>query len=145
MSDMLVARSVAIAPRGHRWTDYADVPAGSAVAKEFSLVWEMYDLDQRSGNASYDVALTFVRGRSAAGRITAKITGALSSLVRREQTDDRVTQRLTRSVAYAPELADAITLQLSDTPPGTYTLTLEITDKLSGKAATRTRQIVVRR
>jgi hypothetical protein len=84
------------------------------------------------------------REKSGAGRLMAKIIRGVSSAVGIERTDDRVAMRFERTVPYAAAFADYVSIGLDETPPGTYRVTLEVTDAVTQKTATRTTMITVK-
>jgi GWxTD domain-containing protein len=147
MSDVLVASSAsdAAAP-GTRWKDLSIVPNAGAVSRgaPISLVWENYDLGLRSGSANYDVSVSIIPQKSSAGKIVAAITGALASVARVETRDDRAVIRYSRTVAGAPVIAEVMSVNLGETPAGTYTLTIEVTDKATGAKFARSVELLVR-
>ena len=138
-----------VAPRGgtaKRWSDLDITPTAGAVDRngQLALVWENYEFGQRDGTAQYQVSVTLAKNRTLAGRVAATIVGALASLARIDQTDDRVAMTFDRTTAHAPAFVDHVTLSLGDTPHGSYTLTLQVTDRVSGKTVTRTRDFMIR-
>ena len=50
---------------------------------------------------------------------------------------DRVTLKFERALPYSAAFADQVDLALGDTPVGVYSLTLEVTDKATGRKSTR--------
>jgi hypothetical protein len=53
--------------------------------------------------------------------------------------------RVDRSVPHSTAFVDYITIELGETPAGSYELTLQITDKVTGQSRSRTTRFVVRR
>jgi hypothetical protein len=148
LSDLLLASSAT--PRGalqRRWTDFTVAPLIGPVAQRGSvdLLWETYELGNQSGSARYDVAVTLQRQRSTAGRVAADIVSALASAVGVDRRDDRVTVRFERSAPHSAALVDRVTIALGDTPPGTYAVTLTVTDRASGRTTSRTTPLVIAR
>jgi hypothetical protein len=84
------------------------------------------------------------RERSAAGRIAARIVGGVAGAVGIDRTDDRIAVRFDRAVPHAAAVADHVTIDLGETPRGTYRLTLEVTDTVTGRVASRTATLVIR-
>jgi hypothetical protein len=149
LSDVVFASRVA--PRGAvpgRWSDFEITPhigpAGTGGTLE--VLWEVYDLAVRDGSASYDVALTIAQSdtRSGLGRIAAEVIGALGSAIGIDRRDNSITSRFTRNVTQSRVVPDHVTIGLGDTPSGVYTLTLAVTDKVSGRTAARSRTLVIR-
>lgn len=144
VSDLLVG-SRAI-PRGvpQRWTDFDFTPApgdfhqGSTLA----LVWENYDLAERDGTAQYAVKLTIEhKWQMVLNRLRARVISAFAAMMGTDQTPDRVIFRYDRTTPHAAIVPDYITIELADTPEGYYDVTLEITDKVSGRVTSRTTRI----
>jgi GWxTD domain-containing protein len=147
VSDLLLATSVE--PRGaaQRWRDFEVTPAVGAFARDASLglVWEMYELGQRDGSAQYTFSLTIKRERGTVGRITARVLGSVAGAAGVDTREDQVTITFDRTMPHAATLVDHMQVALGDTPPGTYAVTLQITDRVTNRtAATRTRSVVIR-
>ena len=114
-----------------------------AAGSQFDLVWETYEAGNRGGNAQYDVAVTLERVSTSAGRIAAQIIGAIASAVGIDRRDDRVVMKFSRTMPHAHALVDYVSIGLSDTPAGTYKLTLQVTDRVSGRSSSRTSQLQI--
>jgi GWxTD domain-containing protein len=145
MSDVLLATHTSASGTAHRWNELAAVPLAGSVQRNRSidLVWETYELAESDGQARYDITIALDRRRAAAGRIAVTIAGALGRAVGREQTADRLTLRFERVIAHSDTVLDDVTLELGATPPGTYRLTVAVTDRFSGRNAARTTTLVV--
>lgn len=146
LSDLLVATRVAESRSGARWYDLDFAPAignlrtGDTVA----VIWETYDLDATGSAATYDVKLTLERKwQMFLNRVRARVIGAWAAMMGSEQTGDRVIFRYERTVPAAPAVADHVALALDDIPAGQYDLTVEITDRATGKIAARTVRLVL--
>ncbi len=109
-----------------------------------TVLWENYELTPKDGQAQYAVKLTLARIQSAAGRIAASVLGTLGQLASVARENDRISISFDRARASSPAFADDITLALGETPAGRYLVTLEVTDRVSGKAVTRSTEVVVR-
>jgi hypothetical protein len=137
-----------VSPRGDgaRWRDFDVSPVVGAFPRGASLglLWELYDLGVREGSAQYTFNLIIKRERGAAGRISARVLGAVAGAAGIDTREDQVTIRFDRSVAHAPVLADHLSVALGETPAGTYRLTLEITDKVTNRTVSRTRSLTIR-
>lgn len=147
MSDLLLASTVeGTGGTAARWNNVRLTPlAGPVVGnKELVVVWENYDFGERGGNAEYDLSITIRRERSETGRLSARIIGGIREVLGRAVTNDRVELELDRQVAHSPTLVDQVTISLGDTPTGTYILTLNMTDRVTGRTASRTTRIAVR-
>ncbi|HYV97526.1 MAG TPA: hypothetical protein VE967_08745, partial [Gemmatimonadaceae bacterium] len=101
------------------------------------------DLGAKDGNAQYELVVTVQRQQGVAARIGAKITGALASVARINNGEDRVTISFDRTVPHAPAFVDYVNVDLSGTPAGRYSVSVTINDKVSGGSVTRTRAFVV--
>jgi GWxTD domain-containing protein len=148
MSDVLLATSAeSRSPVPGRWRELDVVPLVGAAdsAADLSLVWENYELGSDNGTARYTVTVTMERLQSAAGRVAARITGALAARVGVDRTDSRVALVFDREQPHAAAILEHITMSLGDTPSGTYQLTVEITDHISLRTMARTTALVVRR
>jgi hypothetical protein len=103
-------------------------------ARAIALVWEVYNLAARSGAQHYSVRLVLEKAsKSITGRIVAQIGG----LVGVQRGTDRVTLDFARDAAARDVTVDHVALSLREAPAGRYTLTLEITDTVSGAKASR--------
>lgn len=144
MSDVLLASAVeAPASMPARWNGLSLTPlAGPVVGnKQLALVWENYEFGERAGSSEFDVAISIRRVQSAVGRITARIVGGVLG---REVISGQVELAYDRSVPHAPTVVEHITIDLGDTPTGTYLLSLDVTDRVTGRTASRTIRIAVR-
>jgi hypothetical protein len=147
MSDIVVAASASDSRTpGARWRDLSIVPSVGAVAKGTSvtLVWENYELGSRSGTAQYDVVVSIIQQKTTAGKIVAAISGALASVARIETRDDRAVIQYERTGAAAPVIPEVMTIELGATPGGTYTITVDVVDKVTGKTHSRTATLLIR-
>ena len=148
ISDLLLAPAVQPAKRAPvRWSDFNVAPLLGSLPKQrtMDVIWENYELGARNGQTQYSVAITFQRQRSAAGRIAATIVGVAASAVGIDRASDRLTLRFDRAGPAAPgAFVDRISIALGDTPAGDYLLTLEVTDKVSGRKASSSTAITIR-
>jgi hypothetical protein len=142
LSDLLLATKVGqTTAGGARWTSVGATPHVGALPRnsELTIVWENYELGNDGGSARYSVTLSLVRVRSGAGRIAARVLGAIASVARIDtQQDDRYSVTFDRQLPHAAAFADQITIALAETPPGTYIVTIEVTDRASGAKSSRT-------
>jgi hypothetical protein len=149
ISDVLVASRAE--PRqgvAARWRDVDFEPVVRSLprASPLALLWENYEFGARDGMATYEVSIDIRRERSLAGAIATRIAGGLASAARIERiSDDQVSMRVDRSVPHSTAFVDYITIELGETPAGSYELTLQITDKVTGQSRSRTTRFVVRR
>ncbi len=108
-------------------------------------MWETYELASDDGQARYEVSISIAREKSAAGRIAAHVADASSSTASVLSANDHVVIGFERSVPHAAALADHVNIDLGKTPPGSYALTLLITDRTTGKKAERTTEFEISR
>jgi GWxTD domain-containing protein len=146
LSDLLLATSAE--PRtgtARRWTDLNLAPTVGLIPRgsPLALVWENYEFGAKDGSAQYEVVVTITRQQSTLGRIGASITGTLASVARIDHGDDRVSISFDRTVQHSAAFVDYIPVVLSDTPPGKYSVAIQITDRVSGKIMTRTRNFTI--
>jgi GWxTD domain-containing protein len=146
ISDIVLAtRSDATAP-GRRWSDVSFTPLlGAATAgSQLALIWETYDLGADASSAHYTVRILLVRQQSLKGRIAARIVGSVAGRVGIDAADDRLSMNFDRNVPHGATLLDNISLSLGETPAGRYRLTVEITDKTTGKVTARSVGLEIR-
>ena len=145
MSDVLLAAGASSRGSPLRWRDLTIQPmVGTVVQKgQIALVWENYELANERGAARYTVSVTVERQRSTIGRIAAQFIGRVGSAVGIDRTDDRVTLHYDRNVPHAPALLDNVAVALGTTPAGPYRLTISIMDKVSGRATSRSMNLMV--
>jgi GWxTD domain-containing protein len=145
ISDILLATRAESRGTPARWDDFSIAPVLGSVPRQSSVdfIWENYELGRRGPQAQYHVTLTIQREHSAAGKIAASIIGAVAGAVNIERRDDRIIQRFDRAVPYSATLVDHLTVALGDTPTGTYRVTLEVSDAVSGRKTSRTAELTV--
>jgi hypothetical protein len=146
MSDLLLATNAEAAANAARWRDVSFTPLTGAVraGASLALVWETYDLTRAESDARYTVTVTMERERSTGARIAASIANSLATLVGVERGDDRLTVTFDRTVPHAPFVADLLNIELAETPAGSYRLSVDVTDRVSGAVTSRTTRVVVR-
>jgi hypothetical protein len=147
MSDLVVAASATDATKpGARWRDFNVVPSIGAIAKgsPIALIWENYELGSRAGNAEWDVVVSIIQQKTTAGKIVAAISGALASVARVETREDRAVIQYDRTGAAAPVIAQMMTIELGETPAGTYTITVDVTDKVTGAKFSKSATLQIR-
>lgn len=146
LSDLLLATNAE--PRGtaKRWNDFTVTPVVGPVdhASQLVFLWENYGFGQKNGSAQYKVSVTLTRVRSRAGQIAASVVGSLASAARITTGDGRASVSFDRTMPYSSTMVDQFALALGNTPAGTYTVTLEITDTISGQSYARTRTVRIR-
>jgi GWxTD domain-containing protein len=144
LSDVLLATKVN-STLARRWVDFDAEPLLGDVKKgsDLSLVWETYELGERDRQSRYEVAVTIERGQSGMGKIAARIVSRVASIVGVDATDDKLALKFDRVAPYATTIADNITISIGDTPAGVYLMTLRITDRVTGRAASRSMTLVI--
>jgi hypothetical protein len=151
LSDLLVADRVSPkpdAPATARWTDFAIAPNVARVKRgqQFSVLWETYALRSRRDRVQYDVTLRLRRidDRAALGRVAAAVVGGVRSAVGLSATGQSdVTLTFQREAEAKPAIADNLALELGETPAGAYQLTIEVTDRVSGRKTSRETVVTV--
>jgi hypothetical protein len=146
MSDVLLATQIGDrSGSATRWSSVTVTPLVGALARDaqLGLLWENYEFGDRSGSASYHVVVTIQRERARAGRIAAQVVRSLGGVVGRAASQDRVTFKYDRLAAATPVIVDEVTLSLGGTPPGSYWLTVEVSDDVTGRTTTRATRIVI--
>ncbi len=145
LSDLLVARN--ISPRidtPARWTDMLITPSAGRLARRqpFGVLWESYELIPRDGSVTYLVQLTLTRSdRSRLASVVARVLGGTSGPFQASASAEKVILSFTRQAAARPVLVDYLMVDPGDLPAGRYRLTLEVTDRTSGRTAHREREI----
>jgi hypothetical protein len=147
MSDVLLGTSGE--PRGvpRRWYDVEVAPGGGTIPLngDIALLWENYDLGSRDGSARYDVTVTVQREYALlVNRIRARVVGGAATLLGVDRVEGRVVIRFERDVAHAPALVDHVILSMDGVPSGDYELTIQVTDRISGRSASRVTRVSVR-
>jgi GWxTD domain-containing protein len=143
LSDIVVAARVADgAAPARRWHELAIQPAPDTLprARGIALAWEVYNLSARAAAQHYAVRLVLEKAsKSVAGRIVAQIGG----LVGVQRGADRVTLTFERDAAARDVTVEHVALSVREAPAGRYTLTVEITDKLTGARASRSTPLLI--
>jgi hypothetical protein len=65
-------------------------------------------------------------------------------VARVDREADRVIVRFDRVAPHAAVVPDQVRLDLGETPPGRYTLTVEVTDSVTGRKDSRTVPLLIR-
>ncbi|HYV97303.1 MAG TPA: hypothetical protein VE967_07630 [Gemmatimonadaceae bacterium] len=131
-----------------RWSDYDVTPAiGPLPPKaQLTLVWENYEFGNDNGSARYAVTVAVERNvtpQSRPGRVVASIVGRLGAQAQVTRTTDKVQFAFERSAPYAPTLVDELAISMGDSPPGTYVISLRVTDRVTGTQMARAQEVVV--
>ena len=147
ISDVLLAGTATPRAGATRWSDIEVAPTAGTVTKggQLALVWEEYEFGEADGSAKYSVSVSIERRyKQAINRLRARVISAFAAMAGVERSDDRVVFRYERSVPYSPTMVDYLTIGLDDSSAGEYRLTLDITDRVTGRTSTRTQRIVIR-
>ena len=140
-------------PRGtpRRWRDFSVTPLLAPIDSGGSatLIWETYETAADGDAAKYGVTFEI---RSAdtltnrAGRVAARIVGSLAGTLGITQSDNEqgTIFSFEREVRHASALVEYVTLELGETPPGQYLVTLTVVDRVTGRVAARTARIAIR-
>jgi hypothetical protein len=110
------------------------------VRRRAALYFEAYGLEaDPTGNARYTVRLT-VENASRPG-LFARILGRIVG----QPDNQRPVTSLTwdRSARARPVLPELFTIEFPEVVPGYYLITVELTDRLSGEEAHRTRRVTL--
>jgi GWxTD domain-containing protein len=146
ISDILLATRIADrSGTPARWRDVPVTPlvGPMATGSQIGLVWENYELGARDGSATYRVVVTLQREQTRAGRIAAQVVRALGGAVGRDALADKVVFSYDRTAAHAPVIVDEMTISLGGSPAGSYFLTVDVLDVVTGRTTSRTTRIVV--
>ena len=146
LSDVVIAKHAPLTPTARRWNDIAIDPWLGDLTKgaELSLVWENYELGRDGSDAHYDIAVSIEAERSKGGRIAASVLDRLASAVGVETRANKVTMKIERRVPYAPIVPENVAIGLGATPPGAYRMTVQVTDRVSRRASSRTMRVVIK-
>jgi GWxTD domain-containing protein len=147
MSDVMLGTSGE--PRGVpvRWYDVDIAPGGGTIPLngDIALLWENYDFGESDGSARYDVTLTLQREYALlVSRVRARVVGGAATLLGIDRVEGRIVIRFERDVAHAPALVDHVILSMDGVPAGDYQLTIQVTDRISGRSASRVTRVSVR-
>jgi hypothetical protein len=129
LSDILAAADSLPAGTYERWFDVEKAPLTGRLpaGRPLTLVWEVYG-SPAGGDVTYEVEVRLtaeaIRRRGLVARI---IGGAGDVLGLSAVGDDALVLRYQRTRQAAPALLEYLTLDLGDTPAGTYRLTLSVT------------------
>ncbi|MGI8843974.1 MAG: GWxTD domain-containing protein [Gemmatimonadaceae bacterium] len=151
VSDLLVAQRVRRGAHGDgRWSDFEIEPSVGtfALGQSVGLLWETYWLTNEGGKNRYQVVLTLEPRDGSRGErgFAAKIIDGFKDIVGLSaQGIDRVQLEYTREMPAQLIQVDHLSLDLGGLPPGQYRLALAITDIISGRSASRHRDIDVTR
>jgi hypothetical protein len=107
------------------------------------LLWELYELGNRDGTARIETTVAVQRERGIAGRIVAEVIGGITSAVTRTEADDRLTLQFTSEVAARPVSVGVLDVDLGDTVPGRYRVSVTVRDLVTGAAFMRSHRLII--
>jgi GWxTD domain-containing protein len=145
LSDILLGTAMADDGGAARWQDARVTPLIGALSgqRTIALLWESYELASEAGTARFEVQVQLRRVRGSADRIVARVIGALAAVAGVDRNADGVAIRYSRATAVAPVIVEQLTLDLGDTPPGEYTVRVEVRDSVSGRVFSRATRLLV--
>lgn len=119
-----------------------DFARGSSVG----LLWEAYDLAVRDGTSKYRVAISVERQEKggAAGFGIRLFDGLGRAVGRAQQGRDTFTITFDRQAAAARTTVDYLSLDLAESPSGTYRLRVEVLDLATQRRTSRETQFRIR-
>ena len=150
LSDVLAADRVT--PRDSnftRWSDFLIRPNAGRFAPgaPVALLWEIYNLPRDSlGGAQYSVDLAVTVDAIERHGWGASVIGGLGDAMGLSALgDEKVEMSYERQVDVGPDgtQVEYLTVDLQDAPDGTYTITVQITEHVTGQTASRSRVITV--
>ena len=132
---------------GARWSDFLIAPDLGVVkqGRPFALLWETYALGAQKGLSKYSVTVTVQRERGGGfGAFVAKIVGGISGAVGLSGSgDDKVSLTFPREAPAADVTVDYVSLDIGAASPGTYDVTVEVTDLTTKLTARQSSTILV--
>lgn len=152
MSDLLLGNRPVLrdgAQLANRWSDVTMEPNAGLYAPRapVGLLWEIYDLEARTGQAKYRVAITVQRtDKAPLAGLAAKLLDGLGRTVGRttQTRRDNLTLSFDRTTAATPAVVEFLSLDLADWPAGQYSLRVEVTDSYSNKKTSRQSEFRIR-
>jgi GWxTD domain-containing protein len=149
LSDILLADTlIASAERQPmRWSDLEVIPSVGEVraGRDLALVWETYALaiDSTHSNA-YRVDIGLMRSDGTRiGRAVARVLGGTLGRGEGRGRENRVTVSFERRVPARPVTLDHLTLDLGNVAPGSYRLTITVTDLVASALAASERELTI--
>jgi hypothetical protein len=148
MSDLLLSTVPARWQQAERWSDLAlrPVPGVHDRALPLHVLWEVYEADGTDGRNLLDVELRLERivRRGAVGQAARIVARIIAGGRGDAEGEGEVTVRFPRSESARAALLDQFTLQLRETPPGEYRVTVQVTDARTGLRRARSTEFVLR-
>ena len=131
-----------------RWTDVT-ITANTGdfeIGSRIGLLWEMYDLAERDGSATYRLNLRVTRVEGSGSlRAAARAFDNLGRALGRTSSSRRgLTITFERTVAAAPVLVEYLSLDMADAAPGRYRLQVEVVDLATKRVTTRDTEFRIR-
>ncbi|MEP6780165.1 MAG: GWxTD domain-containing protein, partial [Gemmatimonadaceae bacterium] len=149
MSDILFGGPAQLdASTVKRWSDVEITPTMGAYKRgsPVGFVWEMYDLTPQDGQVKYQVRISVlpVDKKNAISFAVKLLSGLGQTLGKDGKNTGALATAYPRTAPARNIVVDNMTLDLSQSPVGDYTMTLEITDLVSKKVTTRTSVFSIR-
>jgi GWxTD domain-containing protein len=151
MSDVLlgtkpVPRDPLQTPRSWREVDIVPGVGEFTQGASIGLLWELYELGARDGNSRYRVVIAVEReGRDgAAGFGFRALDGVGRAVGRTQLSRNKFTITFDRQAAAARATVDYLSLDLAESPPGTYRLRVEVQDLTTQRRTSRDTQFRIR-
>ncbi|MEP6764795.1 MAG: GWxTD domain-containing protein [Gemmatimonadaceae bacterium] len=149
MSDILFGGPAQLdASTVKRWSDVDITPTMGAYKRgsPVGFVWEMYDLTAKDGAVNYQVRISVlpVDKKNAISFAVKLLSGLGQTLGKDAKSTGALATAYPRSAPARSIVVDNMTLDLSQSPVGDYTMTLEITDLVAKKVTTRTSVFSIR-
>lgn len=150
MSGLLLASSVEPADDPSnpfvRWGQLKVLPLPSGVFKREQTVFAYYEVyglsPDDSGNVRYRTTYT-VAAPDGGRNVVARFFSAVGELLGGDEERGRVTYSFEREAPVQDPLLEYVSLDVSQSPPGQYTVTVEIEDLVSGTTRRRTAPVTL--
>jgi len=124
-----------------RWRDVSIAPTTAVFpwSQSVGVVWETYDLAAEQGSVRYTVDVHLQRTfTSNLKGFIARIAAYTKNVIERDGSGTgSVSVNYEQRRAAAPVTTDFLSINLKGSVPGTYRLTIEVKDLVSGKATSR--------
>lgn len=152
VSDLLLADQMETRGTPSRWRDVRLTPNAGVISTGASigLVWELYDFADSAGTSRYRVAVDVRRidDRKSVKRLVGRLIDGLGRTFAQSTpssaSNDHLEFSFDRAVRAAPVLLEQFSVDLSEFPPGRYRLRVESRDLGTGRAASRSADLLIR-
>jgi GWxTD domain-containing protein len=145
LSDVVIGRNATVPPRMTGWRDATVLPLlGTATpGATISVLWETYELGTSEGASRYRITIAIQRGRSAFGRIAARIVGGFTGRVIESSTSNELSLSFDREVVASDVQAELLSIALGTIPVGSYIVRVTVQDSVTGRSASRVSPLVI--